>query len=266
LTFSADLLTLFLFVLAVCLIGFKKYVWFISIGYWLSIAVVSAGLLLLCGYKMDTVAILYCIVMLCYSLRLGGLLLLRESKNSHRAHIKDNASDGSKTPLGVKIALWLSCAILYIFMIAPLIYRCSAGGKSNAFAVIGLVISLGGVILEAVADGQKSKAKRINRHTFCSSGVFKLVRCPNYLGQLLIWTGIILSGFGVLHSAGQWILALIGYLGIVYVTFSNARRLEISQDKNYGLDPAYRKYKKTTPILLPFVPLYSVKKHKWLVG
>ena len=37
-------------------------------------------------------------------------------------------------------------------------------------------------------------------------------------------------------------------------------------DLNYGNDPEYQKYVKTTPILLPFIPLYSVAKYKWLVG
>ena len=36
--------------------------------------------------------------------------------------------------------------------------------------------------------------------------------------------------------------------------------------KNYGNDPEYQKYVTTVPILLPFIPLYSVKKHKWLVA
>ena len=56
----------------------------------------------------------------------------------------------------------------------------------------------------------------------------------------------------------------IGYIGIVYVMFSGARRLEIRQNGAYGKDPEYQEYIKKTPILLPFVPIYSVEKHKWL--
>lgn len=48
--------------------------------------------------------------------------------------------------------------------------------------------------------------------------------------------------------------------------FSGARRLELRQDRTYGNDKDYQKYVKTTPILIPLIPLYSVKKHKWLVG
>ena len=59
---------------------------------------------------------------------------------------------------------------------------------------------------------------------------------------------------------------LLGYALIIWVMFSGARRLEIRQDKNYGNDPEYQKYVRTVPIILPFVPLYSVKKYKFLVA
>ena len=48
--------------------------------------------------------------------------------------------------------------------------------------------------------------------------------------------------------------------------FSGARRLELRQDRTYGNDEEYKKYITKTPILIPLIPLYSVKKHKWLVG
>jgi hypothetical protein len=48
--------------------------------------------------------------------------------------------------------------------------------------------------------------------------------------------------------------------------FSGARRLEIRQNKNYGDDPEYQAYVKSTPIMIPFVPLYSVEKYKFLVA
>lgn len=64
----------------------------------------------------------------------------------------------------------------------------------------------------------------------------------------------------------QWVVALLGYVGIIYVMFGGARRLELRQERTYGKDPAYRRYVKSTPIMIPFVPLYSVAKHTWLVA
>ena len=80
----------------------------------------------------------------------------------------------------------------------------------------------------------------------------------------MIWTGALLSAIGASLSAWQWVIVAIGYIGIVYVMFSGARRLEIRQDESYGEDPEYQEYIKKTPIILPLVPLYSVKKHTWL--
>ena len=59
---------------------------------------------------------------------------------------------------------------------------------------------------------------------------------------------------------------LLGYVGIVFVMFSGARRLEIRQNKNYGGDPEYQASVESTPIMIPFVPLYSVEKYKFLVA
>ena len=53
---------------------------------------------------------------------------------------------------------------------------------------------------------------------------------------------------------------------IAWVMFSGARRLELRQDRNYGADPEYQKYVRTVPIIIPFIPLYSVKKYKFLVA
>ena len=48
--------------------------------------------------------------------------------------------------------------------------------------------------------------------------------------------------------------------------FSGARRLELRQNRSYGNDPEYQQYVKSVPILLPFIPLYSVVKYKFLVA
>ena len=123
-----------------------------------------------------------------------------------------------------------------------------------------------GIILESLADAQKSKAKAKNPNRFCDTGLYRIVRCPNYLGEVLFWTGVFVSGVDSFNGVWQWIGAIIGYVCIVYIMFGGARRLEIRQNKNYGADEEYQKYVKKTPILIPLIPLYSVEKHKWLVG
>lgn len=122
------------------------------------------------------------------------------------------------------------------------------------------------IVLESATDFTKNRFKKKYPKQFCNVGLFKIVRCPNYLGEVLIWTGAFLSGVTALNGGLQWAVALIGWICIVYIMFGGARRLEIRQNKNYGKDPEYKKYVKSTPILIPLVPLYSVEKYKWLVG
>ena len=168
-------------------------------------------------------------------------------------------------PMGVKIAIWVTCAALYLLQVLPVFYRLQNGG-SSVTAYIGAAVMALGLILESAADIQKNAAKKKNPRRFVDTGLYRIVRCPNYLGELIFWTGTFISGIGAVKGFGQWILVLLGYLGIVYVMFSGARRLEIRQNKNYGNDPEYQKYVKTVPIMIPFVPLYSVEKHKWMVA
>ena len=123
-----------------------------------------------------------------------------------------------------------------------------------------------GIVFESIADIQKNKAKKINSRRFVDTGLYRIVRCPNYLGEMIFWTGVLISSIGAATGIGQWAVVLVGYAGIIFVMFSGARRLEIRQNKNYGNDPEYQKYVKTVPIMVPFVPLYSVEKYKWLVA
>lgn len=265
--YTIDILFIFIAILVVCLIGFKKYVWFISLGYGFSISAIGVMLLILFNNQLDVYKIIGAVVLILYGLRLGGFLALRELKSSaYNKKMKNEISDGSHMSFFLKVMLWISCALLYILMASPIIYRFVNNDKGDLCFIIGIVISVLGIILEGASDLQKSKSKKKNPNRFCDSGLFKIVRCPNYLGELVIWTGILISGFTTLCGIGQWIIAIIGYIGIVYIMFSGARRLELRQDRTYGTDKEYQKYVKTTPILIPLIPLYSVKKHKWLVG
>ena len=265
--FSLNGLFILIAILIVCMIGFKKYVWFISLGYGFSISIVGVMLLILFRDSLDLGYILGAIILICYGLRLGGFLAFRELKSSsYNKKMKKEISDGSHMKFPIKVMLWISCALLYLFMTSPIIYRFMNQSECDICYYVGLGITVFGILLEALSDLQKSHEKKKNPNRFVDTGLFKIVRCPNYLGELIIWLGVFVSGVTTLSGIEQWVISIIGFVGIIYIMFSGARRLELRQDRTYGHDEEYKKYVKKTPILLPFIPLYSVKKHKWLVG
>ena len=260
-TFPATIWLLFLAALIISAIGFKNYVWFISLGYGFSIA--GEGLLMLVLFRnvLSLGTALCCAAFVLYGCRLGGYLAYREFKSTtYNKNMKGEIKEGNTVPFGVKIAIWVTCALLYVLQVLPVFYRLNNGNGSSAWTYAGLVVMVCGIVLESAADMQKNQAKKVNSRRFVDTGLYRIVRCPNYLGEMIFCTGVVISG------VGQWALALTGYAGIIFVMFSGARRLEIRQNKNYGKDPEYQAYVKTVPILLPFVPLYSVEKYKWLVA
>ncbi len=264
--FPIELLWLFVAAMVISAIGFKNYVWFISLGYGFSIA--GEGLLMpiLYGKHLTFGTVLCCLLFIAYGCRLGGYLAIREfGNNSYKKNMKGEIKDGNTVPMGVKIAIWVTCALLYVTQVSGVLYRLENKCFDDAFVFIGAVVMLLGLVLETLADIQKSKAKKVNPKRFVDTGLYRFVRCPNYLGEMIFWTGVLITCFGAV-SGWQWLVVATGYIGIIFVMFSGARRLELRQNKNYGNDPEYQEYVKTVPIMVPFIPLYSVEKYKWLIA
>ncbi len=244
-------------------LGFLKFVYFISVGYGFSVA--AMGLALLAAGRGRAAA--PCVLLVLYGLRLGGYLALREMKSeNYRKLLAREIRDGRGMKLWVKLCTWAGCALLYVLMVSPVAFRVLSLPGADGFRTAGVFVMCCGLALEAAADAQKTAAKRKNPKRFVDTGLYRIVRCPNYLGEILFWTGVLVSGIPALTGAGRVLAALAGWACIVFIMFGGARRLELRHERNYGGDPEYRAWAERTPIILPFVPLYSVKDHKWLVG
>lgn len=266
-TFTVNFLIMMGIALVVSSVGFYKYVYFISLGYGFSIAAMGIAMLIIFMEEISLGTIIMCALFLIYGCRLGGYLLIRVIKSaSYRNTMKKEINDGSGMKFVAKLSIWISCALLYVLQVSPVFFRLQNGEQMDTVGIVGAAIMAFGIMFESLADWQKSKAKAKNPSRFCDSGLYKIVRCPNYLGEVLFWTGVFVSGTSILNGVWQWIAASLGYVCIVYIMFGGARRLEIRQNRNYGTDPEYQAYVKKAPILIPLIPLYSVEKYKWLVG
>lgn len=254
--------------LAVSGLGWIYFIYFFSIGYGFGISALAVTLAIVFKDVLTVPTALMCAVMFIFGCRLGLYLLTREKRSPEYKKILYGPDAAKKKPLFVVIMVWLFCALLYVGQVSPLAFylanKADGAAVNEVWPWIGAVLMAVGVLLESVADAQKKAAKKVNKHRFVDTGLYKIVRCPNYLGELVIWTGSFIVCFGACCNVWQWIIAAIGYIGIVYVMFSGARRLELRQDLVYGNDPEYQAYIKKTPILLPLLPIYSVSKYKWL--
>lgn len=254
--------------LVLCAAGFYKFVYFMSIGYGFAVAglgiayfiALAAG-----GYAWNLVTLLQCALFVAYGIRLSGFLLVREIKNaSYRKVLKEATKEDEKPmPVFVKAAIWICVGLMYVAQTSPVFFRGWNGqGGEIVLPLIGVLISAFGLGLEALADQQKSEQKKKNPNMVATQDLYKLVRCPNYLGEIIFWTGVLIGALNALHGFGQWIIAILGYILIVMVMFNGAQRLDRRQEKRYGKRPNYRAYADHTPIIIPFVPLYHIGKYK----
>ena len=255
---------------AVSAVGWIYFIYFFSIGYGFAISALSVATAVLFHNVMTFPAAILLGVLFVYGIRLALYLLIRERKSASYKKILYQPDNTKRKPIFAMFMIWISCALLYVGQISPVtfyLYNLELGALVNhTWAWVGAVVAAAGVIIEMVADAQKSAAKKINANRFVSHGLYRIVRCPNYFGEVLMWTGSFLICFGACCTVGQWVIASLGYIGIVYVMFSGARRLELRQNETYGNDPEFQAYIKRTPLILPLVPIYSVAKHTWLKG
>ncbi len=254
-----------------CSAGFYKFVYFLSIGYGFAIAggaICVFVMYILSPSSTPLAAVLpLLIAFVIYGVRLSGFLLKREISNStfKKTEVaKDTLSSNSekKMPFFVLLVIWLCVAVLYTAQLSPMLFRVVNNSNDIALPLVGVVISLLGIILESNADRQKSQQKKERPDMVATKGLYKIVRCPNYFGEITFWTGVFIGGISTYATHGQWITASLAYIAIVYIMFNGAQRLEKRQMKRYGDNKEYKAYTDKTPIIIPFLPIYHLNGRK----
>ena len=252
-----------------CAVGFYKFVYFLSIGY--GFAVAGGGLAIFIMYLLNPSAtpiwlvLIQMILFIAYGVRLSGFLLVRELKNisfKKTDVAKDTLAKNNekKMPFFVLATIWICVSVLYVAQVSPMLFRYTNASVDVIVPMIGVVISIAGLILESIADNQKSAQKKVRPDMVATQGLYKLVRCPNYLGEIIFWTGIFVSGVTTYATVGQWITAVLAYICIVFIMFNGAQRLEKRQMARYGENAEYNTYANKTPIIIPFLPIYHLNK------
>ncbi len=254
-----------------CAVGFYKFVYFLSIGYGFAIAAGGVAVLVMWLVNPTTtplwIVLVQTALFIAYGARLSGFLLVRELKNAtfKKTDVaKDTlAKNGEKKmPVFVLATIWVFVSILYVAQVSPMLFRYDNAATDYIVPVIGFAISVFGLVLESIADKQKSAQKKERPDMVATKGLYKICRCPNYLGEITFWTGVFISGITAYNTVGQLVCAVLAYIAIVYIMFNGAQRLEKRQMARYGDNEEYNVYANKTPIIIPLLPIYHLNKNK----
>ncbi|KAA0962210.1 DUF1295 domain-containing protein [Microbacterium sp. ANT_H45B] len=119
--------------------------------------------------------------------------------------------------------------------------------------VVGIVVWVLGMVIEIVADAQKSafRADPKNKDEFIRTGLWSRSRHPNYFGEIVIWVGVFVTAAPVL-TGWQWVAVLSPLFVILLLTrVSGIPLLEARAEKKWGDRADYIEYRESTPALLP---------------
>lgn len=158
-----------------------------------------------------------------------------------------------------QLAVFWSLQAIWVWTVSLPVTLANASSQNPSIQtqdIIGWIMYLSGLLIEAISDQQKLQFKQKPSTTgrWCDIGLWKWSRHPNYFGEILLWWGVFVASLAVLGS-WKWI-AIIGpiFITLLLLFLSGIPLLEYSADKKFGGITEYRDYKRITSPLLLFPP------------
>jgi len=189
-----------------------------------------------------------------WALRLGSYLFMRILKDGEDRRFRE-----IKESMPRFFVAWTMQGIWVLMSLLPTLMR-NAQQEENAVSsprdYLGWSLWLVGMLIEVVADRQKAefRADPLNAGRFISSGLWAYSRHPNYLGEIILWSGLALSSSASLNGDAASIvgcLASPAFVTFLLTRVSGIPLLEKSAQRRWGHEAAYQRYVSNTAVLVP---------------
>ena len=185
-----------------------------------------------------------------WTIRLGTFLFTRIKKAGEDKRFREIKKSFSWFFMAFTISgMWVSiCAICALTGI-------SNGIELTSVTYIGVIIFIIGFALEVISDNQKTNFRKIeyNKDKFITTGLWKYSRHPNYLGEIVLWTGVAIISYSSLEVYQMFTLVSPIFTYLLLVNVSGINLLEKSGEKKWGHLDSYKSYKENTPRLIGFL-------------
>lgn len=135
----------------------------------------------------------------------------------------------------------------------------------SVWEVAGLALWAAGYIFESTADLQKMRFIARRPGELCDVGLWRYSRHPNYFGQWLVWTGLVLAtvpSWWVLRDVvptAVWVGLGIGAAGasaMLYTTLVHLTGAVPAEHFSVQKRPGYAAYQETTNRFFPWFPTH----------
>ena len=187
-----------------------------------------------------------------WGIRLGGFLGYRISKMKG----KDSRFDSIRIEFNRLFKFFTIQAITV--WVVNLVSYVIATNQANfkTWTIVFTAFSLVALTIETVADLQKMKFKQAGNKGLIMSGLYSVVRYPNYLGEIGFWKWLaIFAIFNINNfTFANVTMAIISpmFIALIIIKLSGIKMLEKIRDDKYGNEQWFIEYKENTNKLIPW--------------
>ena len=231
-----------------CLLVFRCFVYIFNFSYALTCLFNGAMLAL---EQPTTGSVLLGGAMAIYGVRLFAFAWFRYNSESYRPRLQNVFEADARLPFPLKIVFLVQCTFLYTFHLFA-VYMVGAGRVESPVVILAGIIILLGTALEAVADNQKQSSKQGDATTFVASGLYARWRHPNYAGEIVVQTGLILAGITAVSTGwANYAAVVVAPLYVILLMISECITGDKRLEDRHGADLAFQKYKAQSGSVFP---------------
>lgn len=207
-------------------------------------------MLILVSYENASIRpILVSFLVFMWGLRLSLYIYLRSSRGTENLRYRKLREEwGRLFFLRSYFQIFILRGVLLVLIAVPVLYiNTFGGGEIGYLDYLGAGLWLLGFALEAAGDRQLSRFLKTsgNKGKLLKSGLWAISRHPNYLGEVLQWSGIFLIALSLPYGY----LTIIGPLAVVLMISKSISASAI--EKNISQNQEILEYKKNTGVLFP---------------
>ncbi len=232
----------------ICTLIFYNFVYVFNYGYaWIMIVM---PILYVVPHPPPLPGIALLIVVVVYGTRLLRFIWSRYHSESYQERAANAQTATKAIPVPVKFITWLFTSAL-MFYVSFNAWVVATGTEMNNTLWIAALVMVFGLLIEAVADCQKQRAKYANKDVPCYTGLYRRIRHPNYLGEIIFHIGFY---WGMAASTDRTFPLVLGAFGtgwIIMIMCDEAVIRDRQQEERYGDTKEFSGYRERTGMLLP---------------
>jgi len=216
--------------------------------FWSGFFIAGAGVYSAASPVFEVRAILVCVLVAVWALRLSVYLAARNwnAPEDHRYRAIRERNDPGFAWKSIYLVFGPQAVLAWLIS-APLAASISSAAPIGVTDAIGAALAVFGIAFETFADAQlaRFKAESANAGRVMDRGLWRYTRHPNYFGEFCVWWGL----YGIALGAGAWWTLFSPLLmTVLLLKVSGIALLE----KDIGeRRPAYRDYAARTNAFFP---------------